>query len=157
VEIPSQKILKKMKKSILALAACSIITGAMFTGCSTSSQKVENAQDKVIQANEELAIANKEYLADIDNYRTETAGRIAANDESIKEFNARIEHEKKSVKADYQKKIAVLEQRNRDMKMKMENYKEEGKDKWIIFKAEFSHDMDEMGKAFKDLTVKNVK
>ncbi len=43
------------------------------------------------------------------------------------------------------------------MKKKMENYKEEGKDKWEIFKAEFSHDMDELGKAFKDLTVKNVK
>jgi hypothetical protein len=42
------------------------------------------------------------------------------------------------------------------MKMKMDNYKEEGKDKWEIFKTEFSHDMDALGKSFKDLTVKNV-
>jgi hypothetical protein len=90
-------------------------------------------------------------------YRQETAARIAANEESIREFNARMAKDKRSAKADYKKRIADLDQKNRDMKLKMDNYKEEGKDKWLIFKAEFSHDMDEMGKAFKDLTVNNVK
>ena len=39
----------------------------------------------------------------------------------------------------------------------MDDYKADGKDKWETFKAEFSHDMDELGHAFKGLTVKNVK
>ena len=39
----------------------------------------------------------------------------------------------------------------------MDDYKVEGKDKWEKFKTEFSHDMDELGKGFKDLTVKNIK
>ncbi len=39
----------------------------------------------------------------------------------------------------------------------MNDYKAEGKEKWEIFKAEFSHDMDGIGKTFKDVTVKNVK
>jgi hypothetical protein len=39
----------------------------------------------------------------------------------------------------------------------MEDYKVDTKEQWESFKTEFSHDMDEMGKAFKDLTVKNVK
>jgi len=43
------------------------------------------------------------------------------------------------------------------MKLKMDNYKLEGKENWEKFKMEFSHDMDELGKAFSDLTVKNVK
>ena len=146
-----------MKKTILALAACSLITGAILTSCNTPSQKVENAQENVAIANKDLDQANKEYLADIANYRTETANRIAANDASIKELNAKIAQDKRTAKADYKKKIAELEQKNRDMKIKMENYKEEGKEKWMAFKAEFSHDMDELGKAFKDLTVKNVK
>ncbi len=146
-----------MKNSILVLAACNFIVGAMITGCNTPSQKVENAQANVVAANNDLDQANREYLADVASYRKETAERIAANEESIKEFNARIEHDKKSVKADYKKRIADLQQKNNEMKLKMDNYKEEGKDKWTIFKAEFTHDMDEMGKAFKDLTVKNVK
>jgi exonuclease VII large subunit len=146
-----------MKKAILTLAACTLISGAFLTSCNTPSQKVENAQENVAEANQDLAQANKEYLEDMANYRTETAARIAANDESIRQFNARVAQEKMEAKADYRKKIADLEQKNRDMKLRMDNYKEEGKDKWLIFKAEFSHDMDEMGKAFKDLTVKNVK
>ncbi len=40
---------------------------------------------------------------------------------------------------------------------KMNDYKANGKENWEIFKKEFNHDMDELGKAFKDLTVKNVK
>lgn len=29
----------------------------------------------------------------------------------------------------------------------MDDYKADGKEKWELFKAEFSHDMDELGKA----------
>lgn len=146
-----------MKKSILVIAASTFITGAILTSCNTSAEKVENAQNNVTEANKDLDKANKEYLADIENYKKETADKIAANDQSITEFNVRIENEKKEAKADYKKKIAELEQKNSDMKKKMDDYKAEGKEKWEIFKTEFSHDMDELGNAFKDLTVKNVK
>ena len=146
-----------MKKSILAFAACSLITGAFFTSCNTPSQKVENAQENVGEANKDLAKANEEYIADIATYRQETAVAVAANEESITELNAKMAKDKRAARADFKKKIADLEQKNRDMKMKMDNYKEEGKDKWVIFKAEFSHDMKELGKAFKDLAVNNVK
>jgi hypothetical protein len=157
VKIHSQIKISEMKKTILALAAGTFIAGAFLTSCNTPSQKVENAQENVAQANQELEQANKEYLEDMASYRIETANRIAANGESIKEFNARIARDKRAANAEYKKKMADLEQKNSDMKMRMDNYKEEGKDKWFIFKAEFNHDMDEMGKAFKDLAVKNVK
>jgi len=145
-----------MKKSILAMAAFTCIAGAIVTSCNTSADRVENAQENVIQANKDLDQANQEYLADIENYRVETASRIAANEQAIADFNAGLEHERKAVRAEHKKKIAELEQKNREMKMKMDNYKEEGKENWEKFKTEFSHDMDELGKAFKNLTVKNV-
>jgi len=146
-----------MKKTILALATSVFITGAILTSCTSSSGKVEEAQNNVDQANKDLEQANKEYLADIENYRQETAGRIAANDQAIAEFNARMDHEKKAVRAEHKKKVAELEKKNRDMKKKLEDYREDGKENWQIFKAEFSHDMDELGKAFKDFAVKNNK
>jgi hypothetical protein len=146
-----------MKKSILVLAACTLIGSSIMTGCNSASDKVVIAQENVAEANSDLDQANKEYLAEVENYRIETAARIAANDESIREFNARVEKDKRAANADYKKKMAELQQKNVDMKLRMDNYREEGKDKWVIFKTEFSHDMDEMGKAFKDLTVKNVK
>jgi hypothetical protein len=146
-----------MKKSILILIGCAFITGAFLTSCNTPSQKVEDAQKNVIQANKDLEQANKEYLADMDNYRLETAKQIAANEQSMTEFKARIAHDKKTVKAEYDKKIAELEQKNSDMKKRLDDYKAEGKDNWVKFKADFSHSMDELGQAFKDLTAKKAK
>lgn len=41
------------------------------------------------------------------------------------------------------------------MQKKMADYKADGKDSWAKFKEEFNHDMDELGKALKDFTIKN--
>ncbi|MBR9998781.1 MAG: hypothetical protein KFF73_07410 [Cyclobacteriaceae bacterium] len=143
-----------MKKSILILAAFTLMTGAIMTSCNTPAQKVENAQDKVTEANQDLDKANQAYLVDIENYRKENADKIAANDQIIAEFKTRIEDEKIEDKADYNNKITELNQKNSDMKKKLDDYKTEGKEKWEIFKTEFSHDMDELGKAFNGLNAK---
>lgn len=146
-----------MKKTILILSASLLITGGIFTGCTSPAEKVENAKDKVTEANTNLDKANEEYLADMAKYRIATNEKIAANEKSIAEFNARIDDQKKVAKSEYKIKIAELEKKNTDMKKKLDEYKENGKDNWEKFKTEFNHDMEELGKAFKDLTVKNVK
>ncbi len=141
-----------MKNSILRLSSFALVAGTIFTSCSNSSEKVENAEKNVAQANIDLAKANDEYTADLAKYKQETDDKINANMKSIEEFNTRIEHEKKEAKADYKKKIAELEQKNTDMKKKMDEYKAEGKEKWETFKTEFSNEMDALGKSFKELT-----
>jgi hypothetical protein len=90
-------------------------------------------------------------------YRKENNERILANDKSIAEFKAKIANEKKEAKVEYTERINELEKKNSDYKLKLEKYEETGKDKWIAFKSEFSRDMDELGAALKDLTVKNNK
>lgn len=147
----------KMKKSILTLVASALIATASLTSCNTPAKKVENAEDDVKEANKDLDKANAEYLADIQSYRKEMADKIAANNQSIAEFNARINTKKREAAADYKVKIHELELKNSDMKKHMDEYKAEGKEKWEKFKTEFNHDMQELGKAFKDLTVKNAK
>jgi F0F1-type ATP synthase membrane subunit b/b' len=146
-----------MKKSITTIIASAFVAGVLLTSCNTPAQKVENAEDNVAQAHDELDNANAEYKADMENYRRETADKISINQRSIAEFNARIANEKKDAQAEYRKKVAALEQKNSDMKMKLDNYKAEGKENWKKFKIEFNRDMEELGIAFKDLTVKNVK
>ncbi len=162
-----------MKKSILALAVFTFITASAVLSCKSSSDSSDNAANTGTTGNtgttdnadntatgvgqSNTGGANDDYMTDVESYRKETTDRITANEQSIKEFNARIANEKREAKAAYQKKIASLEKKNRDMKMKMDNYKGEGKENWEKFKTEFNHDMDELGKAFRDLTVNNVK
>ncbi len=147
-----------MKNSISTLAVSILLVAfALFSGCQSSEKKVDEAQEDVTEANKALDEANAEYLADIEAYRREKADAIAANDSSIVALKAKIANEKKDVKADYEKKITELEQKNKDLKVKMDDYKDEGKENWESFKREFNHDMDELGNALKDLTVNNKK
>ena len=110
-----------MKKSIFTLVVSTVISVTVIVSCSSSAKKVENAQENVTEANKDLEKANNDYLAEIVEYRKETADKIAANNLSATEFNNRIANEKKEAKADYKKKIAELEQKNGDMKKKMDD------------------------------------
>ena len=143
-----------MKKTISVLAVTVFMAGAILTGCQSSAKKVENAQDKVIEANQELSQALKD---SIQQFKTESELKINANEKSIAEFKAKIKNEKKESKAVYEKKLAALEQKNSDLKKKLDEFKDDGKANWKTFKAEFSSDMNELGNALKDFTVKNVK
>ncbi len=143
-----------MKKTILAIVACVGITsaGLMSMGCNSPSQKVEDAQNNVRQANIALDKANQDYLTDMESYKKETAEKIAANNQSIADFNVRIANEKADAKANYKKKMAALQQKNDDLKKRLDDYKADGKDKWEKFKTAFNHDMDKLNDDFKSLT-----
>lgn len=143
-----------MKKTWVVIPA--LVAGSFLMSC-TQKQKVENAENNLVQANEELNKAKGDYVTEVENYRKETIERIRANERNAIEFKKRIENDKKDARADYNEKIAVLEIKNRDLRRKMNDYRATSKENWSSFKTEFNHDMDELGKAFNDLTVKNVK
>lgn len=146
-----------MKTSILKLAIYTCLSSAMLTGCSSSAEKVQEAKNDVNVANQELAKANEEYLKDIETYRKETADRIAANEKSVEEFNARINSKRIEVRAEYREKMTELQHKNSDYKKRIDDYKADGKENWEKFKKEFNHDMDELGNAFRDLMIQNTK
>ena len=139
------------------IAATMFVVGSMLIGCSTPSEKVENAQENVDKANQNLDKAQDDYAADVENYRKETAEKLAANEKLEADFNARIANEKADAREDYNKKIAALDQKDNDMKKKMADYKPEGKDKWIAFKEGFNKDMDALSQDWKNLTTKKDK
>ena len=76
---------------------------------------------------------------------------IEANEKRIDAFKEKMEKAGLKIKAKYGDEVAVLEQKNRDLKKKLEDYKDEGQSKWEEFKTNFNHDMDGIGKTMKDL------
>lgn len=143
-----------MKKTIYTISIAALMGGSMLTSCKSSGEKVENAQEKVIEANQELSQAVKD---SIQQFRTESQNKIDAQDKSLSEFRSRIAKEKKENRDKYEKNLAELDQKNTDMKKKLADFKEDRIENWGDFKKEFNHDMDEFGKSFKDLTIKNTK
>jgi lipopolysaccharide export LptBFGC system permease protein LptF len=144
-----------MKKSYMSLLLSFFLTTILLISCASPSEKVENAKEDVVDANNKLDTAIKNYQADINAYKIETASKIAANELAIKNFNSKIEYEKKELRASYLSKIEVLEKKNRDLKNKLDNYQDDGNDKWRTFKAEFGKEMDDLGKSIKDLASKD--
>ncbi|HEY9219953.1 MAG TPA: hypothetical protein VIO43_00075 [Lutibacter sp.] len=144
-----------MKKLIFTLSAIVLLTGAIFTSCNTAAEKVNKAEDKSIKADEDFNIAKEEYLADVENFKKEITAKIDANNQMIASFKVKIATSKKDAQVYYQEQIAELEQKNIAMKQKLDAYEISGKDNWETFKTEFNKDMDDLGEAFKNFTVKN--
>lgn len=150
-----------MGKRIFTLGIAAVMAGAMLSGCQSSATKVENAEDKVVEANKSLDQANLNlYQARTDSilqFRKESAEKLTSYDTQIIELKAKIASSKKETKAAYQKSLADIEKKNNEMKARLENFKDDAATSWNNFKAEFSHDMDELDKSLKDFSVKNVK
>ncbi len=144
-----------MKKSISAFALSVVITATVMTSCNSSAEKVEDAKENVIEASHDLDQAEENYTEEYNKFQLETEQKISDNEKSIIVLKEHTKSIKKEVKADYEKTIAALEQRNAEMKEQAKNYKGEGQEKWQSFKREFNHDMDELGQALKDLTKNN--
>lgn len=146
-----------MKNPIITAAAAILIASASMVACDSPKDNVVDAQENVAEANAHLDEATDAYLADVEKYRIATNERIAANDKALADLKADLETDKVKSKAEYREKIAALELKNAEMKRKMEEYKADGRDNWENYKTEFSHDMDGLGDAFRDMTVKNTK
>ena len=149
-----------MKKTFFFLSVIAFTSGIILTGCQSSEERSKNSQDKIHEtkndlkdAQQYLNQAQQEYL----QFKKESEKRICAHEKSIVDFKAKIATEKRENNAIYEMRLAVLEQKNIDLKKKLEEYKDAGNENWDKFRTEFNHDMDKLGQAFKDLTVNNVK
>jgi hypothetical protein len=120
-----------------------------FAACNSPAEDVKQAEDNVVEANDELNQAEQDFALDMENYRKEAAIKIAANDSNIREFKARVKNDKLKAKSDYEKEIADLENKNTDMKKRIEDYKAATNEDWQSFKTSFKKEMDDLDVAVK--------
>ncbi len=141
-----------MKKTILALAVTVFMAGTVFMSCQSSAEKVDEAKENVVQAELELNQAIKDSIV---QFRKESELKISAYDQSIADLKAKIATEKEDARATYEEKIEELEQKSDLLKTKLNDFKDDEIDKWNSFKNEFNRDMNDLGTALKNFTIKN--
>lgn len=154
-----------MKKSIYALAATMFVAGSILSGCSSQDKKVENAEMKVQDAKSDVKDAKEDLaqaqqgsaISDFQKFKNESNEEINANERRIADLKIEIKNEKIKARERDEKKIDALEKKNHELKEKLEAYHNDGKSDWQEFKTEFKHDLSGLGKAFKDITVRNTK
>jgi len=131
-----------------------------FVACRPSERKVENAKQEVKEAElhleqtkEKAEKINQEWL----KYKAESEAKIRENERQIAILKAQIDQLNENMKLTYKNSIAKLEQRNNELKQNLNHYREEGKENWEKFKAEFNHDSEDLKKAIKNFKEDNVK
>ncbi|MBI9069195.1 MAG: hypothetical protein JEZ09_18000 [Salinivirgaceae bacterium] len=145
----------KNSKSIIIMAL--IVSGAFITSCGLSNKKAEKAQDAVENTMDNAVEFNKSRNDSIEQYKIESQEKIDNIKQEITDLKAKLKAEKRKDMTIYQNKLDALETKNNELKAKLNEFKDNGQEKWVSFKKEFNHDLDEMGKAIKDIAVNNVK
>jgi predicted RNase H-like nuclease (RuvC/YqgF family) len=152
-----------MKKIIRNLLVVIFIAGSVLVSCkpstkeeNASQEKVQNAKENVQDAKDSLAVARKAATAEEwQAFKNQTDSIINENEIRIAELKLKMNKTSKSIDAKREKNIEALEQKNKDLKVKIETYKNSVDADWQSFKREFNHDVDEMGNALKDITTNN--
>ena len=164
-KIQKSKLRGLINRSVFFLTIATLISGSIFTGCKSNSDKEADAIENVQEANDDLDAvtdqANKDAStkandAEWQTYKEEANKTIAENEARIEELKSAMKKPGKTFDATYAKSIGALEERNTNLKTKISDYENNQTD-WESFKREFDSDMSGLGQAFKDLTVNNRK
>jgi flagellar biosynthesis GTPase FlhF len=154
-----------MKKSTYNLAITMLIAGSVFTSCESQAQKDEKEKNRIETEQKELnerkievnAAAQK--VADAEDWKQFKAAselKIKENEIRIDELKLKKSKPGKMLDELYQNRIEALVTRNKELRERIYSYEKNQSD-WEVFKREFNHDMDELGKALKDFSVDNKK
>lgn len=151
------------KSTFLVAFVVMLMAGTFFTSCQSSAEKVDNAEAKVEDAQDNLTEVQKDATEQAKEdaseeewrvFRADADARIKDNDMRIAELRQKMKTSGKTMDAVYSASIDALEQRNRDMKDRIENY-QEANSNWTSFKREFDYDMEKIGESLKGLVVDN--
>jgi Tfp pilus assembly protein PilE len=147
-----------MKRTILTIAVIGLMAGITATSYGQLvDKKSEKARENileskkdVIDAKKDLKEAQKDSVAEYKKFKKESETQITNNEKSIAALKVKVAKANKKEKAEYEKKLGVLEQKNASLKKDLDNYGTKGQIKWSTFKLKFENDMDKLGKDLKN-------
>lgn len=150
----------KTSSTILGFASVAIAI-ILFNGCKLATKDKDatvtgDPKESLVEAKESLDEARKDYVLKYEAFKLESDNKIAENEKIIAELKAKAKMDGDAAKQEFEKELAALEQKNQSLKEKMSYYKDESSKEWESFKIEFDRDMDNLGKALKDLTKNNT-
>ena len=144
-----------LKNTILTLAISALVAGSSLTVQAQQNKKAAKARKDLKEAKLDLREAKIDSAADYQRFNSEAHVLIMENDKKITELKAQKANDNKEIREKYDKQVMDLEKRNNDLKNKIKGSPTTKTDKWASFKREFTHDMNELGRAFKDIGVNN--
>jgi hypothetical protein len=136
------------KNRLIALSVLAFTASFILCACNSSGNKGEESQgykDSLAQSSSVAVDTGNALKADWEKFRMAPDEKIRQNEDSIQVVKNRITKEDAKIKGKLDKDVTRLEEKNNELKARLMNYKEEGKDKFETFKTDFDNSMDSLG------------
>ena len=145
-------------KLVKMIGVTGMIVGSILSSCQSSTNKVESKEDNLLKEKEDVVEAkqdlNEAIRDSIRQFKLDAITKINENNRKIADYKEKVANGKPSEKNS--RIIADLEQRNKELQKRLDDFTDESSEKWSAFRREFNHDMVEMENSVKDLTKDNV-
>ncbi len=116
--------------------------------------KLQDAKKSVEEAKQELNQVLKDSIKKI---KKDSEEQIDINGKGTADYKLDFNLERDELKAKYRRMVGKLEQKESDMKMKLNKFKHLGQGKWKTVKRELRNDLDVIEKTLKDFVTDNKK
>lgn len=146
---------KTLKTNNMKKAILTFVVSVVFVAADLKVFSQENK--KAAEARQELSEAIKDSAADYKNFVKDAKQKISANESQIEKLKAKKTRDSKEIRVKYNKQVIALEQKNNELKKRIDGSATTKTSMWSSFKREFSNDMEELGQAIKNLGVDNKK
>jgi len=141
-----------MKNKYVALVTILLIAGFIFIGCEKSpEQKADEAANTVKQANQDLKDAQAQYEKEWEQFKNDAELKISTNGKKIDAMKTEIKKTGTAFKAKYENTVLTLEQKNIELRKRLNDFKYDGKNKWEEFKTLFDQDIEAVGTAINNV------
>jgi len=140
-----------MKNKYFILAGSLLIAGLFFTSCDNR----DNAKDDVEKANQDMIDAQVQFEKEWQQFKSDAELKINTNQQKINDFKSAMKTTSTKFKAKYENEVLTLEQKNIELKKKLNEFKYERKENWEDFKKAFNSDMDYVSTTLNDIFSKN--
>lgn len=145
--------------SISTFMATGFCLALVLAACEQPEQKVKDAKNEVAEANQDLKEATREVRAqwqeDWLKFKRDSDEEIAINERRIIQLRKEVNDIDTRYRAKYTTLIDDIERRNNERRDRVNNYKDEGDERWEQFKKDMQRETDDLKSSLGSITIKN--
>jgi hypothetical protein len=148
----SHPLMKRLSKKTVSL----FFALAMFSaaGCSTPSERLESAGEKVDLATSDFEEATAQYQMEVDSFKAHMGRSMAENQKQIEAIEVKRRKSTSSSTKSYDQDMEKLLVKHKKMEVKLNNYEARERDSWDMFKAEMELEMNNFRDSLKEFASK---
>ncbi len=141
-----------MNKGILTLTLTVVMGTFGLNAVGQEDKKAKEARKEIKEGEKDLKKAEKDSIADFKEFKKDALAKIKENQIEIVDLKIDKAIRSEAIKAEYDKKVLALEDKNTELKNRMEGCSYNDISTWEVFKTNFNKELTELQMNIKNAT-----